>query len=147
MNLSSLFTEYLEHNEIMQVATVGNEAPWICTVHYVHDVDHTIYWTSTKIRRHSKEILANSKVAVTIVHNEKKKQALQMTGNAFQVALTDAERITNLYSAKFGYKQSRLEEILANTPEGRAFWVFIPELVEIWDEVHFSATPKQRIIL
>jgi general stress protein 26 len=53
----------------------------------VTDKDNTIYWTSAKSRRHSKEIKNNSRVAATIVHDSLNKQALQITGLAHEAEI------------------------------------------------------------
>lgn len=130
----------------MQLATIGEQGLWMCNVYFVADENNNVYWSSSRIRQHSKEIITDSRVAATIVHNEKLKQAIQISGDAFEVPLEDAERISQLYALKFGDKPSRLEEVLANTPDGRAFWVLKPKIISLWDEVNFPENPKQKIL-
>ncbi len=130
----------------MQLATRDGEYPWVCSVHFVDDEQGNIYWTSARSRRHSKEIKLNSKVGATIVYDSEKKQAVQITGHASEVALTDAERVCALYATKYGEKTSRLQEVLNNTPDGRAFWVLKPNHIELWDEVNFPDAPKQCVL-
>lgn len=145
MNLDKLLQQYFSENKLMQLATVSHGQPWLCNVYFVTDEERNIYWTSSRVRRHSKEISANHVVAATIVHNHEKKQALQITGRAFEVALDDAERVDNLYSQKFGEKD-RLTEVKANLPDGRAYYMLKPETIFFWDEVNFPDSPKQQII-
>ncbi len=147
MNPKELFESYLKNNKAMQLATVENGQPWICTVYFVSDASNNIYWTSARSRRHSKEIIADSKVATTIVQDSQKKQAAQITGVALEVPLSDVERVNKLYAEKFGDKPSRLAEVLANKPEGRAYWMLTPKTVELWDEVNFPDAPKQKVNL
>ena len=146
MDLKQLLDEYFESNTLMQLATISNGQPWLCNVYFVTDEHNYIYWTSARVRRHSKEIVSNPIVAATIVHNEDKKQALQLTGKAFEVSLDDAERVDKLYTTKFGYKD-RLTEVLADLPDGRAYWVLKPDTISFWDEVNFPDAPKQEVNL
>lgn len=140
--LQTFFTE----NALLQLATVAGGQPWLCNVYFVVDEENNIYWTSARKRRHSKEILDNPIAAATIVHDDEKKQAVQITGKAYEVDLADVERIDKLYSDKFGYKD-RLAEIRENLPGGRAYWILKPDTIELWDEVNFPDSPKQPIDL
>ena len=144
MDLHQLLQEYFTNNKLMQLATIGADGkPWLCNVYFVTDEENNIYWTSARNRQHSKEIHSNPSAAVTIVHDPEHKQALQITGQAAEVPLDDAERIDALYSAKFG-KKDRLTEIKADLPEGRAYWVVKPDSICFWDEVNFPDAPKQE---
>ena len=144
MNLRELLKEYFTENKLMQLATLGEDGnPWLCNVYFVTDENNNIYWTSARMRQHSREIHNNPNVAVTIVHDPENKQALQITGQASEVTLEDAERVDDLYSRKFGQKD-RLTEIKADLPEGRAYWVIKPERIFFWDEVNFPDSPKQE---
>mgnify|MGYP001951245733 CR=1 FL=1 len=129
----------------MQLATIGADGkPWLCNVYFVTDEDNNIYWTSAREkRRHSKEIHDNPNAAVTIVHDSERKQALQITGQASEVPLADPARVDALYSSKYGDKD-RLSEVMADLPEGRAYWVVKPDSIFFWDEVNFPDTPKQQ---
>lgn len=144
MDLNQLLQEYFTSNKLMQLATIGADGkPWLCNVYFVTDEDSNIYWTSARSRQHSKEIHCNSAVAVTIVHDGERKQALQITGEAAEVPLEDAERVDALYGAKHGVKD-RMTEIKANLPEGRCYWVVKPTKIFFWDEVNFPDQPKQE---
>lgn len=145
MNPKDILKEFLTVNKVMQLATVGENGPWICTLYFVIDDQNNIYWTSARNRQHSREIMINSKVAATVVHDPVRKRAVQITGEASEVPLRDAERVNKLYGDKFGDKPSRLQEVLANDPEGRAYWVLKPQTISLWDEVIFPDAPKQQI--
>ena len=145
MNLDELLQEYLETNKLMQLATLGTDGqPWLCNVYYVHDEDNNLYWTSARSkRRHSREIKEDGRVAVTIVHDDVNKQALQITGTASEVSLDDAERVDALYATKYGDK-GRLAEVLEDLPEGRAYWKVEPTTISFWDEVNFPGVNKKE---
>ncbi len=144
MDLKELIQQYYDGCKAMQVATVSSSQPWLCTVYFVADDEHNLYWTSAKSRRHSKEIMSHSKVAVTIIKDIERKQALQMVGDAYKVEDSDVERVNKLYGDKFGNKPERLIEVRANDPDGRAYWVFKPAAISLWDEVNFPEQPKQE---
>ena len=144
--MEKLLKEYFENNKLLQLATISKGKPWLCNVYFVVDQNNNIYWTSTKNRRHSQEILSNPASACTIVHDKDKKQALQITGKSHMVTLEDSERVHKLYGNKFGDKPSRLEEALKDDPNGRAFWMLKPESISFWDEVNFPDEPKQEYL-
>jgi uncharacterized protein YhbP (UPF0306 family) len=137
MNLNELALEYFHGCKLMQLATISEGNPWICSVYFAIDDDMNIYWTSAKNRQHSREIMSNPKVAVTVVKDPEHKQALQITGVASIVPPEDITRVNKLYGDKLGHKPERLEEVMANNPEGRAYW----------NEVNFPNSPKQQLPL
>ena len=94
MDLQQLLQKYFTDNKLMQLATVGTDGkPWLCNVYFVTDENNNVYWTSARSRQHSKEIHGNPNAAVTIVHDPERKQALQITGQAAEVPLEDADPI------------------------------------------------------
>jgi uncharacterized protein YhbP (UPF0306 family) len=147
MDLKTLIQEYMASNTHMQLATIRDGQPWLCTVYFASDDDFCLYWTSARSRRHSLEIVDNPKTAVTIVRDTKLKRALQITGEAHEVADDDLERVHTLYQSKFGLKDYDLDEMRTHKPEGRAYWVFKPKSLSLWDEVIFPNSPKQQLNL
>ncbi|MDQ3094326.1 MAG: pyridoxamine 5'-phosphate oxidase family protein [bacterium] len=104
MNIKELIKEYLDNNTLMQLATVHDGKPWICTVYFVADEFFNLYWMSTRERQHSVEITKDSRVAITIVRDTERKQAIQTVGNAREVAYDELEQVHELYQNKFGKK-------------------------------------------
>jgi uncharacterized protein YhbP (UPF0306 family) len=145
MELKALIQEYMVGNTHMQLATIRDGQPWLCTVYFASDDDLSIYWTSARSRRHSLEIVDNPKAAITIVRDTENKRALQITGDAHEIADDDLERVHKLYQSKFGPKDYDLDEMKTHKPEGRAYWVFKPHSISIWDEVAFPDSPKQQL--
>lgn len=145
--MKKLIERYFTDKKDMQLATVSNGKPWICTVYFVFDDEFNLYWTSGRSRQHSLEILKDPKTAVTIVRDNERKQALQISGNAYEVVDGDLERVHNLYQARYGAKDYDLEEMKKHDPESHSYWVFKPTTISLWDEVNFSDKPKQKYIV
>ncbi len=144
MDLKELIKEYFVGAKHMQLATVNKGQPWICTVYFATDENNNLYWTSGRSRQHSIEINNNSKVAATIVKDGDRKQALQISGEAFEVDANDLERVHALYQDRFGPKDYDLKKMRQHEPEGRAYWVLKPSKIMFWDEVNFPNQPKQN---
>lgn len=143
MDLKELAKEYFDNVKLMQLATINKNGPWICSVFFAADDNFNIYWTSGRDRQHSREILEDGRVAITIVLDDVNKRALQIVGNAKEVADSDLERVHKLYQSKFGQKDYDLEEMKQRKPAGRAYWVFEPTQISFWDEQTFPDKPKQ----
>ena len=145
--MKDLIQQYLTEKKDMQLATIANGQPWICTVYFVHDDDFNLYWMSARERQHSVEVANDSKVAVTVVRDPERKQALQIVGNAYEVSDEELEYAHKLYQGKFGAKDYDLTEIKQHKPTGRAYWVLKPIEISLWDEVNFPSAPKQKHIV
>lgn len=147
MTSKEILVQFLENNKLMQLASQKDGNLWICNLYFASDKDGNIYWTSARHRRHSVEIEANPIVAATIVNDEDKKQAIQISGKAYRVPVEESETVDLIYGAKFGHKDSRLSDIKTDTPSSRAYWVLKPEVIELWDEVNFPGNAKQPVEL
>jgi len=121
--MKDLIQQYLTEKKDMQLATIANGQPWICTVYFVHDDDFNLYWMSAR------------------------EQALQIVGNAYEVSDEELEYAHKLYQGKFGVKDYDLTEIKQHEPTGRAYWVLKPIEISLWDEVNFPNAPKQKHIV
>jgi len=143
MDLRQLIEEYYRDCKTMQLATVSEGKPWICTVYFANDDVLNLYWMSSRSRQHSREILQNPSVATTVVRDIERKQALQITGQAYEVADEDLARIHGLYTEKYGPKDYDLAAMSRHDPDGRAYWVLKPAEISLWDEVNFPDAPKQ----
>lgn len=67
IDVEQIVREYIDKTVHMSLATVSENKPWVCEVHFAYDENLNLYWRSTADRRHSKEIAANSNVAGNIV--------------------------------------------------------------------------------
>ena len=101
-----------------------------------------LYWTSAKSRRHSKEISIHSQVAITVVRDTEQTGTTNYR-RSDEVADKDLEHVDRSYSYKFGDK-GRLTEVRNADENGRAYYEFKPNSIELWDEVNFPDSPKQN---
>ncbi|MBP9816062.1 hypothetical protein KBD09_02385 [Candidatus Woesebacteria bacterium] len=67
INVEQIIREYLPGIIHLSLATVRDNTPWVCEVHYAYDDELNLYFRSLTSRRHSQEIAINSKVAGNIV--------------------------------------------------------------------------------
>ena len=112
-------SDYLSKGKIMQLATLTDDQPYLCTVSYVYDEAGNLYWMSSKSSRHSIELTARPKTAVAIVPDPKQKLGAQLTGIATLVDKDHLEEVHNLYAATYGNKPERLAEASSDSPKAR----------------------------
>jgi uncharacterized protein YhbP (UPF0306 family) len=132
--------------QVMQVATVRHDQPWICTVWFVADNDLNLYWLSLPARRHSQEIAHNQKVAAAIViKQDMPTVGLQIEGMAEQVSdPVLVKLIMEKYFAKYGEGKDFYDRFMASKNK-HAMYRIKPHLIVLMDEdgTHKSFTLKR----
>jgi uncharacterized protein YhbP (UPF0306 family) len=69
MDKDQLIREYVEAGKVMQLATVGEEGPWMCHVWYALDWSgQRLLFTSRTIRTHSRHLESDGRVAGGILN-------------------------------------------------------------------------------
>ncbi|HYG84135.1 MAG TPA: RNase H family protein [Verrucomicrobiae bacterium] len=139
-----LINQYLLGGRLMQLATVNNDQPWVCTVHYVY-VRGNVYWLSLPSRRHSQEIECHDKVAFAMaVKHDKPVVGIQGEGRA-EVVRHEPEiaEVMQAYVSKYGIGQDFYENFLAGKNQ---HWLYKcpPRLLVLFDEVHFDKTISRQ---
>lgn len=66
MDIEKIIREYITKTVHMSLATVRDNKPWVCEVHFAYDNDLNLYFRSLKSRRHSLEIAENPNVSGNI---------------------------------------------------------------------------------
>lgn len=66
-DIEKTIREYLPEVIHVSLATVKDNKPWVCEVHYAFDESLNLYYRSLTSRRHSEEIAQNENVAGNIV--------------------------------------------------------------------------------
>lgn len=147
MLLLNDITDYLKEAKMLQVATVKNNQPWVCTVYFAHDEQLNLYWLSKPNTRHSQEIKQNEKVAGTIVLPQNpgdKIRGLQLQGVAKELHNQEEVRAgMKYYAQRFGMNEERVEAIINNT-DGHFCYKITPNLFVLFDTLNFPDNPRQE---
>jgi len=124
LDIEKIIREYIDKSFHISLATVSNDKPWVCEVHFTYDEDLNLYFRSYSSTRHGQEIAANPAVAGNIVKQHplgEYPHAIYFEGSA-ELIDDAAER-----KRVFPYFQKRLDsgdEILedAANPDGHRFY-------------------------
>lgn len=143
MHIEPLVREYLDQAEVMQLATVANNQPWACTVHFICTDDFKIYWISDADRRHSQEIAKNPQVAVAIaVKVDQPVIGVQIEGDAAQIAdVAERERAARQFAKRHGHGDDLIQKIIGGE---QPLYRLTPRLIAIFDKQNFPDQPKQE---
>ncbi len=142
VRVKELIKKYLTEGKVMQLATVSNGKPWVCTVYYVF-YSGNLYWLSWPERRHSRELAHNSQVAATVaVKLDVPVIGVQVEGLAVEVKNEDEiKTVMALYTEKYNAGHS-FYDAFTQGKNHHYMYKLTPEKVQLFDELHF---PKNDI--
>lgn len=145
MKVEELVKKYLNRGRMLQVATVSGDQPWICTVYYVEDEHQNLYWLSTPLRRHSREIADHSKVAVAVpIKFDQPVIGLQSEGEAKVVEDPKViARIMKRYVERYNAGQDFYNNFVAGKNQHHLYR-FTPAKFVLFDEVNFPNDARQE---
>ena len=113
--IETIIREYITQVIHMSLATVKDNKPWVCEVHFYYDDELHLYFTSSKNSRHAQELLSNPNVAGNIVTQHFKNQKVRCVdfeGTAEMLDSTEAEKTAyKAYVARYGESKGLLGEI------------------------------------
>ena len=113
--IEAIVREYIEQVIHMSFATVKDNKPWVCELHFYYDEELNLYFTSSKKTRHAQELLANPHVAGNIVTQHFKNQkvrCVEFEGTAEILDGIEAEEAAyKAYVARYGESEGLLNEI------------------------------------
>ena len=122
--LKETILSYLKEHNIMTMATVENNTPWAATLFYAND-GFVLYYLSDPITRHSKNIVENPVIAVTVDEDPgdwQKIKGLQIEGRAELVyAEEEVTRAIKTYVAKYPFTTAYLKLIMSPFPKAVAY--------------------------
>lgn len=101
--------KFIRRHHVLTLATTSTEGEiWCCNLFYAFDttVEPTLIFTSQAHTRHTAEMLANRKVAGSIVLETRivgRVQGLQFQGEVYQPQGEEHERIQRIYLKRFPY--------------------------------------------
>jgi uncharacterized protein YhbP (UPF0306 family) len=134
----------LAQMRMMQLATVRDNKPWICTVYYIEDDGMNLYWLSLPTRRHSLELADNPQVAAAIAvkFDTQPIIGMQVEGRAEAVNdLTTIKAVMKKYVDKYDKGQQFYDNFLASTNQHRMYRL-VPRHITLFDEVNYPGQPQ-----
>ncbi len=131
---------------MMQVATVADGQPWVCTVYYVEDERLNLYWLSLPTRRHSLEIARHNRIAVAVpIKVSKPVIGLQAEGFATAVAnKRTIAKVMKLYAERYDAGQQFYDNFVAGRNQ-HVLFRFKPTAYVLFDEVIFPTDGRKEI--
>jgi uncharacterized protein YhbP (UPF0306 family) len=145
MKVQGLIKKYLRQGRVMQVATSSDGQPWVCTVYFVPDEQHNLYWLSWPTRRHSQEIEQNNKIAATVpIKSGKPVIGIQAEGVAEIIKeIMVVEKIMQKYVDKYESGKDFYELFKAGKNHHQLY-KFTPNKYFLFDEVNFPDGQKHE---
>jgi len=139
MEVEDLIKRYLGQGRAMQIATMRDDQPWVCTVYYIEDENQNLYWLSLPDRRHSREIAKHNKIAVAIpIKVEQPVIGLQAEGVAAIVAdVAVISKIMERYTERHKVGNDFYNNFLTGKNQ-HVLYRFIPTNFGLFDEVTFN---------
>lgn len=146
MDVKKLIEEYLAEARLLQVATMVNDQPWVCTVYFAHDPQLNLYWLSKPNRRHSKELAKNPHAAGAIVlpHTPGDKvRGLQLQGTVEEI--TEPAKLHREFK-HYGERFKTMDELpkIISGENKHHLYKLKPTLIVLFDEVNFPDQPRQE---
>lgn len=134
---------------MMQLATVSDNQPWVCTVYFVHDGNHNLYWASLPNRQHSQHIRVHPRVAAAIAIEYtigKKVIGIQIEGDAIALQPPDYDhRIVKRYAKRFLRDKEWIKNFMAGNTQHRLYKL-TPSAIFLFDEAHLPAGERHRVL-
>jgi uncharacterized protein YhbP (UPF0306 family) len=113
--IESIIRDYIPQIIHLSLATVSDNNPWVCEVHFSFDDQLNLYFVSSQETRHAQEIIANSHVAGNIVtqhHKDQKVRCVDFEGTATMLEGAEAEATAyQAYVKRYGASEGLLNEI------------------------------------
>lgn len=139
---------YLENARVMQLATTKDNKPYVVNVHYYADSDGSIYWISTRDRRHSQELEANPNACVVIkVHEDTPQEqwivGLSIEGRVEYIGEDPGDDVFEGYMSKLSKPQQLMSDIRSGTNPHK-FYRLVPSHYSLFDTKNFPKEPKQE---
>lgn len=112
--IESIIREYIDQIIHLSLATVKDNKPWVCEVHFSYDNDLNLYFVSSKNTRHATELINNPFIAGNIVTQHFKNQKVRCVDFEGTAAMLEGEAAEEAYAAyvkRYGKSEGLLNEI------------------------------------
>ncbi len=145
MDIKEALKEHLNNHPVMQLATVWEGRPQLCSVHVAFDEKFNFYWTSSRKSRHSQAVEANGLIAMGTLLNEEKFQCFHAEGKANALSGEAIAKAHEIYSHRFGANPERLFKLTAEGQATEAIYKFTADRLVLIDPAAFPDAPRQEI--
>lgn len=137
----------IHEQKVMQLATVRDGQPWICTVYFVLHKGN-FYWLSFPERRHSQELADNTNAAIAVaIKRDAPVIGIQAEGNVLVVKERgEVETVLSLYVAKYGKGGSFMERFLKGENQ-HLLYRFVPRKIMRFDEMNHADNPYENVAI
>jgi len=137
----------IHEQKVMQLATVCDGQPWICTVYFVLHKGN-FYWLSFPERRHSRELADNTNAAIAIaIKRDAPVIGIQAEGAVSVVQERgEVETVTTMYATKYG-KGGQFFERFLKGENHHALYRFVPRRIVRFDEMNHADDPYQNVAI
>lgn len=113
--IEQIIRDYIPQIIHMSIASVHDNKPWVCEVHFSYDDDLNLYFVSSVDTRHGQELIANPNIAGNIVtqhHKDQKVRCVDFEGIAVVLDGKEAEEAAyKAYVSRYGESEGLLNEI------------------------------------
>lgn len=146
--------EYFAEGRILHLATVSNGVPWLCHVWYANGpAERSVVFTSNKTRRHSREIVAQPRVAGGVVAIPldglgQRVRGLSFEGLALETTGSDIVAAYEAYASRWPKVREMFtaKDIETGTTPMRMYVINLSRIV-LFDEVNYPSNPRQELVL
>lgn len=112
--VETIIRDYIGQIIHLSLATVKNDRPWVCEVHFSYDQELNLYFVSSRNTRHAQELAANPYVAGNIVTQHFKDQKVRCVDFEGVATMLDGDEARVAYGAyidRYGPSEGLLNEI------------------------------------
>ncbi len=144
--IRELIKEYLADAKLMQLATVRDGQPWVCSVWFAADEDLNLYWFSAISRRHSYEVAGDPRVAgaIALPHSTADKpRGIQFEGTGrLLTSDEDVSTARNLYEGRI-FDAATIDNFINYEERPHRFYRARPTAFVLFDTVNYPENPRQ----
>lgn len=148
MKPQDLLADYLNSQRIIQLASCRDDKPYVISLHFCVAEDGSLYWLSTRERRHSQELEANPNACAVIkVHEDTPQEqwiiGLSIEGTVEYVGEDPGEEVTQAYKSRLDVSEQTMNDIRSGTNPHK-FYKLTPTTYTVFDNKNFPDQPKQE---
>ena len=112
--VESIIRTYIQQVIHFSLATVKDNRPWVCELHFSYDDGLNFYFVSSQSTRHATELIENPYVAGNIAtqhFKDQKVRCVDFEGIASMLEGNDAAEAYDAYASRYGESEGLLSEI------------------------------------